>query len=190
MAEQKDWSKWATAGELLEKQAKQRVGLETAYTAALEALEKITAVSSGSYNAAVDLRDGVVSLAIRLDDLRASVDELKSSAAAQEQVDGLEAVVQRLAEDYGRLEARAQDHVTWQQKIAEEYERFADFMEKRLDMVAAVEAAKSHESRITSLENWRTQSQSMWRNRIAWMALEVAIILGVLKLIIELGWLS
>ena len=162
----------------------------------LEALEDIKAVTSGSYNTAVELKNEISSLAIGLDDLRASVAAFKSSAAPQEQVSALEATVQRLVEDHGRVEASAQEHVTWQKKIAEEYKRFADFMEERLDMIVAVETAKSHESRISTLENQLAElakrltakdslAQAIWRNLIA-IAASVVAAICLLK---TLGWI-
>lgn len=160
-------------------------------TVAVEALEKITAATSGSYNAAVALKADVVSLAIGLDDLRASVIELKSSTAPHEQMDHLEAVVQQLTKNYGRLEEGAEDQVTLQQKTAEQVERFTDFMEERLDMIVAVETAKSHESRISILESQLAElarqrtakdslAQAIWRNLIAIAAL-IVLALSFLK---------
>jgi hypothetical protein len=110
MAEQKDWSKWAPAGELLEKQAKQRVGPETAYTVALEALEKITAVSSGSYNAAVDLKDA---LAVKLsaeDHERVEPvlqDLITNTQKVVEELQGLNDLIRQIADGNAERETKS-----------------------------------------------------------------------------------
>lgn len=200
MSEQKDEPKWVLAQQALQERAKQSERVYTV-TTTRDALGKITGITSGSYNAAVDLKNDVVGLVIGLDDLRASVIELKSSAAPQQQVGHLETVVQQLTQNYARLEGKANDQVTLLKKTAEQVQRFADFMEERLDMFAAVEAAKSHDSRISDLESWRKQhssehaesaslSQSKRGNRIAWLALIVSTLVLIITALDKLGWIA
>ena len=110
MAEQKDWSKWATAGELIEKQAKQRVGPETAYTVALEELEKITTVTSGSYNAAINLKD---TLATKLPDEEYGrvepmlQDVVTNTKRAVEELQGLKELIRQAADENTAATARS-----------------------------------------------------------------------------------
>jgi hypothetical protein len=169
----------------------------------VEAVGRVAMLTSGSYNAAVDLKDtvDVVSLPTKFDDLRTSIAELKLSAAPQEQVDGLEAAVQQMAEDYGRLESKIQVVATHGKKTAEEVQRFAESMMPNLDLIAAVGAARSHDSRISDLESWRTQhssehaskaglAQSISRNWIALLALIVSALVLLITALDKLGWIA
>jgi len=113
------------------------VKMEKTYTEALEALEKITAVTSGSYSAAVDLKDTMVT--------------------------------KLPAEDYRRIEPEVQGVVTYGKKATEEIPVLAESMRQSLDLMVA-EAAES--------------------SRIASRNLRVAIIVGVLTLMVALGWIG
>jgi len=138
-----------------------------AHAEALEALEKITTITSGSYDAAVDLKDTVdaASLATKFDDVRISIDELKSSAVPREQMDDLEAKIQQMAEDYKGLQAEVQDFVTRQEKTAGEVQDSTEFMKQRLDLM-------------------------VWRNRIALSALIVTTLGLIIAALDKLGWIA
>lgn len=118
--------------------------MEKTYTEALEALEKITAVTSGSYSAAVDLKDTMVT--------------------------------KLPAEDYRRIEPEVQGVVTYGKKATEEIPVLAESMRQSLDLMVA-EAAES--SRIAA------------RNlRVAIIVGVLSLVLGVLTLMVALGWIG
>jgi len=92
--------------------------VEEARTVALAELEKITAVTSGSYNAALDLRDTVAVVGPKLG-----------------------------AEDYGRLEVEVQNLVTYGKKAFEEVQGIKESVTRSLDMLVAAAAGSKRTAR-------------------------------------------
>jgi small-conductance mechanosensitive channel len=156
--------------------------------------------------------------AILLPEMRSSIEQMREQVRSREVVERLKAIESRiintqledlpsLKEEVHRLRGTIETDKEQLEARLNGIDKISHVL-KEISLIADVLVAKGHEARIQTLQNWMAQhsadhaeaasrqvatarlSQSVWGNRIAWIVLVATVILGILNLLIQLGWIG